>query len=68
MISRCGGCGHRIWSEKHPVESIKTVLYFDDDDESDTHAEHVTHCPGCGLLLAMESLIPDEISNHSPGS
>ena len=66
MVSLCEKCGHRLWLEKHPVESIRATLYFDDDETSDTHAEHVTHCPGCGVLLGAEAMIPEEILRHGP--
>jgi hypothetical protein len=31
-------------------------VFFDDDETSETYAEQVTHCPGCGTPLERKNL------------
>jgi hypothetical protein len=42
------------------VANIRFVLYFDDDETSDAYAEHVLHCPNCGLSLINSAIKPKE--------
>jgi hypothetical protein len=65
MITRCESCGHKLWSEEREVACIRFVLYFDDEERSNTYAEHVTECPGCGLSLLSNASKPKEHSCSS---
>jgi hypothetical protein len=47
------------------VASIGFVLYFNDDERSDTYQEHVLHCPDCGLSLVDSAITPKEYSHPS---
>ncbi len=53
----CGG-EHEIWGElwwvggHHGYEWV----FFDDLPASETYAEDITHCPGCGRLLERKNL------------
>ena len=46
-------CGHKIWSESW-VElwreggHSRRAVFFDDEETSETYAEQITRCPGCG--------------------
>jgi hypothetical protein len=60
MITPCGSWGHKLWSEMREVANIRFVLYFDDDETSDAYAEHVLHCPNCGLSLINSAIKPKE--------
>jgi endogenous inhibitor of DNA gyrase (YacG/DUF329 family) len=31
-------------------------VFFDDDETSESYAEQVTHCPGCGTPLERKNL------------
>jgi len=35
---------------------LRFVVYFDDDEGSDTYAEHVASCPCCGKRLDGNAL------------
>ena len=37
------------------------VMFSDDDEESDTYAEQVMRCPGCGLWLYALAIKPSDI-------
>lgn len=47
-----------IWAEFwwKPEEDKHTWVFFDDDTTSETYAEMVTHCPGCGKELHRRTL------------
>jgi sarcosine oxidase delta subunit len=45
----------RIWAEFWWVGRGHQWVFFD-DQTSETHAEEVTHCPGCGRLLDRKTL------------
>jgi hypothetical protein len=38
------------------VGSFRFVAHFDDDQRSDTYAEQVRTCPGCGEGLSRQAL------------
>jgi hypothetical protein len=38
--------------------AFRFVVYFDDEERSDTYAERVRSCPGCGELLAGHAIDP----------
>ena len=65
MITPCESCGHKLWWEEREVASIRFVLHFDDDERSDSYAEHVLKCPGCGLSLVDSAIKPIEYSRSS---
>ncbi len=64
MITPCASCEHKLWAEVREVASIRFVLYFDDDERSETYAEHVTECPNCGLSLLSDAIKPIHLSHH----
>lgn len=41
--------------------AYRFVVYFDDDQSSDTYAERVTRCPDCGIRLHGNALEPHDI-------
>jgi hypothetical protein len=47
MVVSCPECGHSLWAEACGVGQFNYVVYFDDDDRSETYAEPVTSCPSC---------------------
>ena len=51
MRSACLECGHRLWKEVRCVGDFRFVVYFDEDEESASYAEHVKRCPECGVGL-----------------
>ena len=64
MITTCEYCEHKLWAEVREVASIRFVLYFDDDERSETYAGHVTECPNCGPSLLGDAIKPIHLSHH----
>ena len=60
MLTLCGGCGHRLWSEIKNAGAFRFLAHFDDDDGSATYAEHSPSCPSCGLRLDKGMPGPEE--------
>jgi hypothetical protein len=56
MLDPCTECGHALWSEVRRHGAFCFVVHFDDDGRSDTYAEHVLTCPGCGGGLTLQAL------------
>ena len=52
----CERVGTSDGQEVREVASIRFVLYFDDEERSDTYAEHVSHCPDCGVSLVDSAI------------
>ncbi len=48
--------GTEMWGEFWWTEGRHQWVFFDDDRASETYAEHVTHCPGCGSALDRKNL------------
>lgn len=40
-----------IWAEFWWVDRQHRWIFFDDDEASETYAEQITNCPGCGRFL-----------------
>jgi hypothetical protein len=58
MEVSCKEYGHGLWAEEVPVADRFGVLAcFDDEERSDTYAERVGRCPGCGCWLNSEVLL-----------
>jgi len=54
---RCPECGHDLWAEQMPVaDRFGVWVCFDDEEQSDTYAEQVGRCPGCGAWLNAQAL------------
>jgi hypothetical protein len=51
MITPCGSCGHKLWSVDRDVKGLLVRIHFDGEETSETYAERVTCCPGCGKWL-----------------
>ena len=47
VVVSCPECGHSLWAEACGVGQFDFVVYFDDDERSDSYAEPVTSCPTC---------------------
>lgn len=47
MVVSCPECGHPMWAEACGVGQFNLIVYFDDDERSDSYAEPVTSCPTC---------------------
>lgn len=56
MLTPCLNCAHALWSEVRSVGALRLIVYFDDDQGSETYAEHVARCPGCGDRLDGNAL------------
>ena len=56
-VLRCP-CGkdHTLWGEFWWVGEEHRWVFFDDDEASETYAEQVEHCPGCGNQLERKNL------------
>jgi hypothetical protein len=48
--------GGDLWAEFWWVDRGYRWVFFDDDQTSETYAEQVTHCPGCGRPLDRKNL------------
>jgi hypothetical protein len=42
--------------------AFRMLMYFDDEEDSDTYAEQVTTCPGCGLWLHALAIQPSHLA------
>ena len=51
MLTPCKGCGHDLRVEIRNAGAFRFLAHFDDDEVSDTYAEHCPSCPSCGLRL-----------------
>jgi hypothetical protein len=47
---------HRLWGELWWAEEEHRWVFFDDLEKSETYAEQVEYCPGCGRRLERENL------------
>jgi hypothetical protein len=57
MLSLCPECTRALLSRLRRIgAAFGVVVYFDEDDRSDTYAEQVRTCPGCGASLAGDDL------------
>ena len=45
-----------LWAEFWWVGREYRWVFFDDDETSETYAEQVTNCPGCGKPLERKNL------------
>ena len=57
MLTPCQECAHALWSEVRRVGALRFVVYFDEEERSQTYAEQVRSCPGCGAGLAGRGLL-----------
>ena len=64
MLTTCGGCGHRLWSEIRNAGAFRFLAHFDDDEGSGTYAEHSPSCPSCGLALDKGMSGPEAAEEH----
>ena len=64
MPSPCPHCGHALWSEVRSIRTSRFVVYFDDDERSDTYAEQVRSCPECGADLLGHAMDPQELTSQ----
>lgn len=58
MRTPCPNCDRALWSEVCIVGAFRFVVYFEDEESSDTYAEHITRCPDCGIRLDGNALKP----------
>ena len=47
MLTSCSVCSHAIWCEVRSIGAFCFVVYFNDEQSSNTYMEPVTTCPGC---------------------
>jgi len=60
MLTSCPKCERRLRSEQGSLGVFRMVVFFDDEEGSDTYAQQVDRCAGCGLWLhafAMNSSV-----------
>ncbi len=50
-------CAHKIWCEVRYEADLVILIFFDDEETSETYAEQITHCPGCGGGSFVEDLL-----------
>lgn len=48
------GCGYKLWSEFWWSGSKHEWVFLDDEPVSDTYADRVNRCPGCGSQVAHD--------------
>jgi hypothetical protein len=48
--------GTNLWAEFWWIEGEYRWVFFDDEKTSETYAEQLTHCPGCGRSLERKAL------------
>ncbi len=57
MITPCESCGHKLWSVERDVKGWLVRVHFDGEETSETYAEQVTRCPGCGKWLVEPAYV-----------
>jgi hypothetical protein len=62
MLTPCPECAHRLWTEVGSIGVFRLVVFLDEEEGSDTYAEQVQRCPGCGLGLYALAIKPSEIA------
>jgi hypothetical protein len=48
--------GTNLWGEFWWIEGEHRWVFFDDEKTSETYAEQLTHCRGCGRSLERKAL------------
>ena len=65
-------CSHKIWCEVRYEADLVILIFFDDEETSETYAEQITHCPGCGGQSFVEGFLEEPthtvVVAGSPGS
>jgi hypothetical protein len=64
MLGKCPTCSHRLWMSLGSIGVFRTVVFLDAEKGSDTYAEQVDCCPGCGLWLHALGVRPDELASR----
>ena len=42
-------CGYKLWCEaRFDDEDLLRLIFFDNEETSETYGERITLCPGCG--------------------
>jgi hypothetical protein len=62
--------GIDIWGEVWWVGGQHRWVFFDDEKTSETYAQQITRCPGCGKTLErneMRAAVHSGVRGHSPG-
>jgi hypothetical protein len=62
--------GIDIWGEVWWVGGQHRWVFFDDEKTSETYAQQITRCPGCGKTLErteMKAAVHSGVRGHSPG-
>ncbi len=54
MVVHCPKCGHVLWAEVRSLGAFRFIVYFDDEVQSESYAEHVKSCPKCDAGLGGE--------------
>jgi len=54
MLAPCPNCGHVLWAEVRSLGALRFSVYFDDEVQSESYAEHVKSCPKCDAGLGGE--------------
>jgi hypothetical protein len=62
MLTPCPECGHKLWTEMGSMGIFRLVVFFDDDEESNSYTEQVDHCPRCSLWLHALDIKPSEVA------
>ncbi len=59
MVFMRHGCGHRIWLVYRWTGIRYRPEYRDEEEESPTAGEYITHCPTCGEFLSTDDLLAE---------
>ena len=57
MITPCRSCGHKLWSVEREVKGWLVRVHFDGEETSESYADLVTRCPGCGKWLVEPAYV-----------
>jgi hypothetical protein len=61
MLAHCPECSHKLWMRLGNIGAFRTVVFLDAEEGSDTYAEQVDRCRGCGLWLHALGIRPAEL-------
>jgi hypothetical protein len=51
-----------LWAEVGYIGVFRLVVYLDDEEGSESYAEQVDRCPGCGPWLHARGVRPAELA------
>ena len=62
MITPCPECGYELWTEVGSIGAFRVIVFFDHEEDSDTHTKPVERCPRCSCWLLALAIKPSDVT------